>query len=224
MNSYLKILNGIKYGDIIGGPYRLAKILTKSLETNQCFNEKDLRKQYLKWWTNGAFDTGPTFASVFTKINEGMCPQKAVIITHNKFHQNTAGCGPAHRASPIAGFMKIKTENLIRIARNEAKITHYHKDAGNGSAIILMLCRFLLEGKNLNESQELISRNKELRDSWLKVKKAQLKPDGYVYNVIHSALYFVKENKSLNDAIKFSGKANYCSVLVGAILACLNNK
>ena len=30
-----------------------------------------------------------------------------------------------------------------------------------------------------------------------------------------------QENKSLEDAIKFSGKSNYCSILVGAIMACL---
>ena len=65
------------------------------------------------------------------------------------------------------------------------------------------------------------SKNNELKSSWKKVQNAQLKPDGYIFNVIHSALYFIRENKSLGDAIKFSGKANYCSVLVGAIMACL---
>ena len=84
-----------------------------------------------------------------------------------------------------------------------------------------MLCRYLLEGKDFNEAQELISKNNELKSSWKKVQNAKLKPDGYIFNVIHSALYFITENKTLNDAIKFSGKANYCSVLVGAIMACL---
>ena len=51
--------------------------------------------------------------------------------------------------------MNIKTNNLIKVARDEAKITHYHDDAGNGSAIVIMLCRFLLEGKSLVEAKEL---------------------------------------------------------------------
>ena len=84
-----------------------------------------------------------------------------------------------------------------------------------------MLCRYLLEDKDFNEAQELISKNNELKNSWKKVQNAQLKPDGYIFNVLHSALYFITENKSLDDAIKFSGKANYFSVLVGAIMACL---
>ena len=29
----------------------------------------------------------------------------------------------------------------IRITRQEAKITHFHEDAGNGSAIVVLLCR-----------------------------------------------------------------------------------
>ena len=85
-----------------------------------------------------------------------------------------------------------------------------------------MLCRFLLEGKSFDEAQELISKENELKQSWDKVQNAELKPDGYIFNVIYSALYFIQKNKSLKDAIKFSGSANYCSVLVGAIKACLS--
>ena len=84
-----------------------------------------------------------------------------------------------------------------------------------------MLCRFLLEGKSFDEAQELVSKDIELKNSWDKVQNAELKPDGYVFNVIYSALYFIRTNKSLKDAIKFSGTTNYCSVLVGAIKACI---
>ena len=215
------ILNGINNGDQIGGPFDLASILIDCIKKNKNFNKENLRKMYQDWWNNGAFDTGPTFASVFTKIKNGMEHDDAVLATHKQFDGNTAGCGPAHRASPLAGFDNIKTDKLIEVARDEAKITHYHEDAGNGSAIVVMLCRYLLEDKNFNEAQELISKNNELKSSWKKVQNAKLKPDGYIFNVIHSALYFITENKTLNDAIKFSGKANYCSVLVGAIMACL---
>ena len=84
-----------------------------------------------------------------------------------------------------------------------------------------MLCRYLLEGKTFDEALEMLSKHKDLKLSWIKVQNAELKPDGYIFNVIYSALHFIRENKSLDDAIKFSGKANYCSVLFGAINACL---
>mgnify|MGYP001258428126 CR=1 FL=1 len=217
------ILSSIKFGDQIGGPYQLAKILTTNIKENEGFNATDLTNKYLEWWKNDAFDTGPTFASVFTKIESGMDPNKAVFKTHEQFDQNTAGCGPAHRASPIAGFMEINSNQLIQLARDEAKITHYHKDAGNGSAIIVILCRYLLEGKSFNEAQEIIATNNDLKQSWNKVQNAELKPDGYIFNVIHSAIHFIKHNKSFDETIRFAGKANYCPILFSAINACLNN-
>ena len=66
-NEIKLILEGIKFGDQIGGPYQLAKILTTNIKENKGFNATDLTNKYLKWWKDGAFDTGPTFASVFTK-------------------------------------------------------------------------------------------------------------------------------------------------------------
>ena len=39
----------------------------------------------LDWWNNGAYDTGPTFASVFTKIENGMEHDEAILATHKQF-------------------------------------------------------------------------------------------------------------------------------------------
>ena len=221
-NDYTNlILAGIKAGDQISGPYKLAKIFSKSLKLNNGFNEDDLRLRYLDWWKSDAFDTGPTYASVFSKIDKGMDPKLAVKKVHKEFAFNTAGCGPVHRATPLAGIFTVSTEKLITLARQEAKITHFHDDAGNGSAIIILLCRYLLEGKSYYDAENLVCNHKDLKDSWTKLQNAELKPDGYVYNVIFSALHFIKENKSLEDAIKFSGKANYCSIIYGVVTNCM---
>ena len=70
INDYTNlIIEGIQTGDQIGGPTELAKILTDSLTTNKKFDEQDLRQRYLNWWKSDAFDTGPTYASVFNKID-----------------------------------------------------------------------------------------------------------------------------------------------------------
>ena len=216
------ILQGLKNGDQIGGPFELAKILCKSLSANKGFNEDDLRIRYFDWWKEGAFDTGPTYASVFTKINIGIEPKLAVEKVHEDFNFSTAGCGPAHRAAPLAGSTSIPTDKLISIARQEAKITHFDNDAGNGSAIVILLCRYLLEGNSYQDAQKLISENVELKESWTKITKASLKPDGYIFNVIYSALYFINNNKSLNDTFKFAGKANYCPIIFSVINACIS--
>ena len=83
------ILKGIEEGDQIGGPYELAKILLGSLKQKNGFNENDLRNKYLDWWKGEAFDTGPTYASVFNKINKGMDPQLAVKRVHEEFEADT---------------------------------------------------------------------------------------------------------------------------------------
>ncbi len=218
MNNEIKlILEGVKKGDQIGGPYELSKILANSLQANNGFNKDDLTKRYLEWWKEDAFDTGPTYASVFTNILKGYDHEKAVLKTHQDFDENTAGCGPAHRCMPLAGFIKIPAEELIGLARKEAKITHYHQDAGNGSAIVVLLCRYLLEGNNINNACDKIAKNKKLKNIWKKVENAKLSPDGYVYNVIHSALYFIKNKSTLEESIKFSGKANYSSIIFSVL-------
>jgi len=211
------ILNGIRMGDKIGGPYQLSKILNESLTSCGGFNKKDLIRRYLKWWKGDAFDTGPTFASVFTHIENGVNPEEAVKQVNILMNGNTAGCGPAHRISPLAGFMDIPTNQLIGIAKEEATISHYHPDAGNGSAIVVMLCRYLLEGKTLKEAKMLIAENDLLKTSWENILNAKIKPDGYIFNVLCSALYFLDKDNSLENAIKFAGSANYCPVIVGLI-------
>lgn len=217
------ILDAVKQGDQIGGPYELAKIFSKSLELNNEFNEEDLRARYLTWWKSDAFDTGPTYASVFSKIDKGMDPRVAVKTVHKEFGYNTAGCGPAHRATPLAGILNITTDQLITIARHEAKITHFDNEAGNGSAIVILLCRYLLEGNSYQDALKLISENVELKESWTKITKASLNPDGYIFNVIHSALHFIDKNKSLEDTFKFAGKANYCPIIFSVINSCISS-
>lgn len=211
------ILEGIKKGDQIGGPYELSKILTSSLEANNGFNKDDLINRYYKWWQEGAFDTGPTYANVFNKVLQGYNQEDAVFKTHQDFDENTAGCGPAHRCTPLAGFMKVQTNALIEIARQEAKITHFHEDAGYGSAIVVLMCRLLLEGKSIEAACKEISEIDDLKQSWKKLENAKLSPDGYVYNVIYSALYFIKNKKTLKESIQFSGKANYSSIIFSAL-------
>ena len=80
-----------------------------------------------------------------------------------------------------------------------------------------MLCRYLLEDKSYYDAENLVCNDNNLKDSWIKLQNAELKPDGYVYNVIFSALHFIKEEKTLAEAIKFSGKANYCSIIFSVI-------
>ena len=160
MNDLQLILDGMKQGDKNGGPTELAKILSDSLAVCNKFDRIDLIKRYHHWWNTGAFDTGPTFAMVFQKVSKGILIEDAVFEVNNQLNGATAGCGPAHRIAPLAASKTITTKQLVKYAKEEAKITHYHPDAGNCSAIMVLLCRYLLKGLCWNDAKKKIALGK----------------------------------------------------------------
>ncbi|MDB2388280.1 ADP-ribosylglycohydrolase family protein [Alphaproteobacteria bacterium] len=223
MDGLKIILKGYTKGDKNGGPTQLAKILSNSLTTCDGFNKKELISRYQNWWNTDAFDTGPTFAMVFQKVSKGITIENAVLEVHEELNGETAGCGPVHRIAPLAAFRKMSESSLIYYARQEARITHYHIDAGNCSALMVLLCRYLLDGFSWEVSKELVSKNKELKDTWEKIINANLNKGGYVLDVMHSAIYFLDRENSLENSLSFAGPANYCPIIVGIIKNIIKN-
>jgi len=213
---------GFQRGDKNGGPTELAKILSESLIACNGFNQSDLVKRYYHWWNTDAFDTGPTFAMVFQKISQGISIEDASIQVDKQLNGATAGCGPAHRIAPLAGFKAIPTNQLVGFARQEARITHYHPDAGNCSAVMALLCRYLIEGNPWTDSKNLVNQNEEIKATWTKIQNASLNNGGYVLDVMHSAFHFLDGEDALNKSLKFAGPANYSPVIVGIIQELLN--
>jgi len=218
------IITGYMSGDKNGGPTELAKILSKSLVACNGFNKNDLVKRYYHWWKTDAFDTGPTFAMVFQKVSQGMHVDDASIKVNEELKGATAGCGPAHRIASLASFKKIPTNKLVDYARKEARITHYHPDAGNCSGVMVLLCRYLLEGYSWDESKDLVSENEETKSTWIKIQNANLNNGGYVLDVMHSAFHFLDKDDALKLSLQFSGPANYCPVIVGIIDSIKKNR
>ena len=123
---------------------------------------------------------------------------------------------------PLISKQNIPTNELVYYARKEAQITHHHPDSGNCSAVMALLCRYLLRGHSWEESKNLVSKNKNIQSTWIKIRDANLNDGGYVLDVMHSAFYFLDRENSLEESLKFSGSANYCSVIVGIIQEILN--
>ena len=93
---------------------------------------------------------------VFQKVSQGISIEQASIEVNKKLNGATAGCGPAHRIAPLAGFINIPTNELADFAREEAKIIHYHPEAGNFSAVMVLLWRYLLKGHSWEESKNFV--------------------------------------------------------------------
>ena len=159
---------------------------------------------------------------VFQKYSKGYSIEEASKEIDKQLNGATAGCGPAHRIAPIASYTKIPTNKLVDCARQEAAITHYHPIAGNCSAIMALLCRYLIEGNSWVESKKIVKQNEELKTTWIKIEKANLNNGGYVLDVMHSAMFFLDRTNSLEDALSFAGPANYCPVIVGIIQNLIN--
>ena len=211
------ILDGIARGDQNGGPTALARIVSESVTACGGFDVSDLTQRYLHWYQTGAFDTGPTFDLVFSRVASGMDVREAVKEVDRLLVGETAGCGPAHRCGPIAGCFKIPTSDLARVARAEARTSHCHADAGSASAVVALLCRYLLEGADWEAAKVRVANDEGVSDAWHATQAADRNPGGYAFDVVHSALHFLDGEDALQRAFDFAGGENYCPVIVGAI-------
>ena len=96
------VLLGLAAGDRNGGPIQMAVRLAESLVELNDVNVDDIGARYMDWWREGAFDTGPTVANVFTLVDSGLTFQAAAKQVHTETGEQTAGCNPAHRSTPLA--------------------------------------------------------------------------------------------------------------------------
>ena len=214
------LFEGLARGDQYGGPLTMARILYDSLEANQGLDQEDIAARYLAWWRTDAFDTGPVFDAVFQKIDEGIPYAKAAQDVHEEINGATAGCNPAHRIAPLALFDFVSIQDLGKLARTEARITHWHPIAGDMAALMAYLCRFLLDGYTWDDAK-LMTQSME-PEAWKALKQASVSTDGYAPNVMRTAVEFLDQPDSLKSAKEFAGIGNYCPVIVGALDALRN--
>jgi ADP-ribosyl-[dinitrogen reductase] hydrolase len=218
--------NGLMCGDLNGGPTRMAKILSDSLENRKGFDPDHVRLAYLNWWREDAFDTGPTFAITMGELDRDTDPEVAVRIAHEKLGGNSGGCGPVHRAAaPLALCRHIPTSQLAEAAIREAKLTHFDAVAGDVSAAIALLTRYSSDGDGDGFLASLVRAGR----GRLPVTQAALeggtiqpaKPSGYAPDALQAAIYFLHSSTRLEEAlersIRYAGPENYCPILVGTI-------
>lgn len=211
------ILSGIQAGDDNGGPSQVSKLLSESLAQKKAFDPRDISNRYLNWWQSSAFDTGPVFALVFSRVSDGMKQENAVRKADELLGGETAGCNPAHRIAPLASFSFIKTNDIPVVARVEARLTHWHPSAGEAASIVALMCRFMIEGNDWATSKALAEKLDP--QGWRTVNGGSISDGGYAPDAVRTAIHFLDERMSLGQAKAFAGPANYSPVLVGAFSA-----
>jgi ADP-ribosylglycohydrolase len=214
---------GLCLGDKIGGPTQMAARLKASLESSRRFCLEDILLRYRDWWMKEGFDTGPTVERVFQLMQAGVPHEEAVMKAHEESDGMTAGCNPAHRATPMAIMEFLPVEELGDQARIEARLTHLHPDAAETSAAAVLLCRHLVDGVEWSEALRLSASGVSgaARDALLAPEGSPLSSGGYAPDVLRAAVAFVNRfddfRSALEAAVEFAGASNYCPVLAGAI-------
>lgn len=207
------VLIGLAAGGRNGGPIRMAVRLAKSLIDYGGFDPADILDRYLRWWNEGAFDTGPVSARALELIAAGMRASDATAQVHREFGGMTAGCNPAHRSPPLSMLASIADEDLARCAKAEARLTHYDPLAGEVAAAVNKVCRSFILGVPWHDAA--------CQSSSFAAQGGPRNNGGYAPDVLRAAAYFVGTSASFAEALErslaFAGPANYCPVLVGAI-------
>jgi ADP-ribosylglycohydrolase len=217
------ILLGLAAGDRNGGPIRMAVRLAESLIDRSTFNVADIAARYLDWWHNGAFDTGPTAARVFSLVDAGLTFDAAARQVHKETGEQTAGCNPAHRSAPLAMMPNWDANNLENYAQNEARLTHYHPLSGDVAAAVALICHQLVRGLSWEVALKSsgTGRLPETQNAMAKRRPDALKRGGFSPDVLAAAIHLVENNHTFDGALEaslqFAGPANYCPVLVGSI-------
>jgi ADP-ribosylglycohydrolase len=217
------VLLGLAAGDRNGGPIRMAVRLAESLLELGRFNPKDIVGRYLRWWREGAFDTGPVSGRALELMAAGLSPSEASAQVHREFGGKTAGCNPAHRSPPLAMLAALADEALPGCAFTEARLTHRDPLAGDVAAAVTVLCRCLIRGAAWESAVRRSAEGRQGQTSEA-LSSRQEGPGtngGFAPEVLRAVVYFVGSSSSFSEALDLSlacaGPANYCPVLVGAI-------
>ncbi len=216
-------LLGLAAGDRIGGPSNMALTLAECLAGHGTFDLGAIARSYFEWWRSDGYDSGPTSAQVFSFVSSGMSFEDAAKQVHKNMRGMTAGCNPAHRAAPLAMFMKVTDDELAAAAMAEARLTHLHPLAGDVSAAVVRLCRALIQGQPWANALRFaaIGRLPETTRA-LKMDHRQVNlASGFAPDVMAAAISFVDQADSFESALRESldrdSGANYVPVLVGSI-------
>lgn len=205
------LLLGLAAGDRIGGPLRMALVLTRCLLDTGGYSQSAVLARYLGWYRSEGFDTGPVAEGVFQQLLQGVPHAQAVQRLHRWTGDRTAGCNPAHRIGPLAAFAPIPDHALAEAARADAALTHFDPLAGEVGAALALTCRALVRGVDWDEA---VAPTRAFAEG-------PLARGGFAPDVLRAAVHFVGGAQSFSEALDasifFAGPANYAPVLVGAL-------
>lgn len=150
-------------GDFRGSPYHklqpgqwtddtmMARAIAESLVEACDFSPADIAKRYVAWLASGNLrGMGETTKTALQHLQRG-CPWVQSGIP------GAEGNGPAMRAAPIGVFYRRNLAHVVKVARQEASITHDSEVAREGAAAVALGVALIARGEFHDHSQDLIA-------------------------------------------------------------------
>jgi ADP-ribosyl-[dinitrogen reductase] hydrolase len=119
--------------------------LARSLIEKKTFDPADVAQRYVEWWKTNPRDIGQVTKVSLELIAGGTSIEEAALIAHQRCEEKSAGNGTIMRTAPLALVYHRRWEELIECSIKEARITHYDKLAGLGSACLNILISHALD-------------------------------------------------------------------------------
>lgn len=193
------------------------------------------------------WDTGPTAAKVFRNSKVASDLPGQALILHRDLDGQTAGVNPVHRVAPLAIAAWLDPLQMQAAAWEEAGLTHHHDLARGCCVVLTVLCRRLILGDDWIGCLRVALGLPQLEPAAFAPLRAMLATSlavaednvctatgavaarfnnvgngGFCIEALGAALHFAVLAKSFADGLceskSFAGPANYCPVLVGALL------
>jgi ADP-ribosyl-[dinitrogen reductase] hydrolase len=201
----------------------MAVALAESLADRGGYDENDLVARYLVWSRSKPKDIGVTVSKALARARTPDDARAAAARWHEESGGKSAGNGALMRTAPIAIRYRRNAEELIRVSRAEAELTHHDPLAGEVCAFFNMTLAAHLNGRTPRRSTTEPGRAAfeapELsRDQLLELVQRQI---GFVLTALRVAFWSCAHTDSFEGAVvaaaNLGGDADTNAAVTGAL-------
>ncbi|QGY05863.1 hypothetical protein MMSR116_31180 [Methylobacterium mesophilicum SR1.6/6] len=195
-----------------GGPFRLkpgqwtddtamALALADSLLAHPDLNSDDLARRFVSWYRDGiysctgaCFDIGTATAAALRRYERTSDP------IAGSTDPGTAGNGSIMRLAPVAVRHWRDRTAMLRVARDQSRVTHAALEAIEGCELLADLLAAAIGGAALSDLvvSDAAHRIRGFRPGQL---RDEVRGTGYVVASLHAALWAVSRTSTFRDAV-----------------------
>jgi len=221
-------------GSLYDDDAAMTLLLAESLAESGDFDAVDAARRWVRWMKADGRGIGVTTRRALKLVERGVEPFEAGRRVLAETPQSAAGNGAVMRCVPVALRFHDNPDRLIRVATQQAAITHADDRCRWGAAAVCLAARELLHG-NIYFVDEVVHRlvdraPKTLLDALHRVPRERqndlpvVVPGefGYVVHCVEIAFWFATHDRGLEDSLTYlanaGGDTDTNAAVAGALL------